>query len=829
MVSVPPEIRARGPSALEAYNKALADGKTSVKRVPIMLIGQDRAGKTSLKKSLRGIGFDPKEGSTVGIDVDPSCFKVTTEMWRTGTTEKDQNADAAISFDRHAAMWVVGQLKKEGETGLLEDRMEEIKNLPDSKVTEIPRQPGPTESSKEAEHIQSSSEARVTFREDVHQVVLGPSKQNLEDSDGFAPRVPEVVAVETETLLQGGREDGRDDVYSTLWDFSGQSVYYVTHPLFLTARAIFCLVYDLSLNPDDEAPPLVRQGVYEPFREEFNLNTNMDYLDFWMRSVASLASLDQNSDISAKSEGLTIKIPAVCLVCTHADTPYDNGNPRKLAYKILGRLRKKPYGNHLLDVFVVDNTKSGTKSECQEVVRLRQRILTLAKTLPHANEDIPIKWLKFVKCLSALKERGNKYISLKSATVIASEECNIVEDKELKTLVNYLHDLRSLIHFDDSPKLSKIVVLDPQWLIDVFKKVITVQPAYECKEEKFLQLWGKLEEGFLDEKLLRHMWEPLLENSDTCDSLVEIMEKFSLLCRWPSGTSENESYLVPSMLSSHPSKEITELVESASIPSLFLKFGSGHVPPGFFPRLVLKFFQCGEFWKQAKSKLFHNFARFFTSDDENCSVILFCHSSSIEIVVHKGNRTLALAGDHSSARALSTDFQCHTVATEVSCAGAVRRRLGLMIECMRNEFSWLRDIKYELCVLCPVCCYKGAVKYCGTDRKQRCKEEQCLHFLPISELCSGKENTFCNRSATAQDTQISVMQFSHWFDPSGHQVTNCTFQNEVRWQILSVFNEWTDTIMLYCNACTPQKLCALSVPVKGTQKFCSEYMRYNIK
>lgn len=64
---------------MEAYKKALADGKTITRRVPIMLIGQDRAGKTSLKKSLRGICFDPHEDSTIGIDVDPSHFKVSTE------------------------------------------------------------------------------------------------------------------------------------------------------------------------------------------------------------------------------------------------------------------------------------------------------------------------------------------------------------------------------------------------------------------------------------------------------------------------------------------------------------------------------------------------------------------------------------------------------------------------------------------------------------------------------------------------------------------------------------------------------------------------------
>ena len=41
-----------------------------------MLIGQDRAGKTSLKKSLIGLPFNSKERSTNGIEVDPSKFQL---------------------------------------------------------------------------------------------------------------------------------------------------------------------------------------------------------------------------------------------------------------------------------------------------------------------------------------------------------------------------------------------------------------------------------------------------------------------------------------------------------------------------------------------------------------------------------------------------------------------------------------------------------------------------------------------------------------------------------------------------------------------------------
>ena len=68
--SVPAEIRARGPRAEHAFQMAMQNGKVKVYRGRIMLLGQDRAGKTSLRKSLLGLPFDPEEESTVGVEVD---------------------------------------------------------------------------------------------------------------------------------------------------------------------------------------------------------------------------------------------------------------------------------------------------------------------------------------------------------------------------------------------------------------------------------------------------------------------------------------------------------------------------------------------------------------------------------------------------------------------------------------------------------------------------------------------------------------------------------------------------------------------------------------
>ena len=51
-----------------------------VYRGRILLIGQDRAGKTSLKKNLLGLPFDPKEQSTEGIKVQVSTCEIEVEQ-----------------------------------------------------------------------------------------------------------------------------------------------------------------------------------------------------------------------------------------------------------------------------------------------------------------------------------------------------------------------------------------------------------------------------------------------------------------------------------------------------------------------------------------------------------------------------------------------------------------------------------------------------------------------------------------------------------------------------------------------------------------------------
>ena len=801
-ILVPPEILARGPLALEAYKNALTEGKVHVKRVPVMLIGQERAGKTSLQKSLKGKPFEPDEDRTVGINVDPSHFKLSTEIWKLGEKDPTTNSGTTISYEHHAARLTVENLRqnkgtpekklpeslKSGSTPLVDTVSVTVSSdlQSESSAFNVPSNhdsamevhisdftlgastaavPGTNSDDSETFHDISNDARFGEMSRDSEAIQTSRDPQNAD----FVPDMSEDTATLVEMFLKEDKVEEEEVIYSVLWDFAGQSVYYTTHPVFLTPRAIYLLVNNLSQNPHEKAKPVVKRRISRKVEDAFNVKTNLDYLDLWMSSIASLAIQGESREVNPQSEVLPEKLPPVFLVCTHADKPYDGGDPYELAQDVFGSLRSKPHKSHLYDdVFVVDNTKSGHEIQCPEVARLRKEILDVAKELPHLKEPIPIKWLRYEKALKARREDGDNWIPLDSAKQIASEECNITDEKQFRTLLDFLHDQRILIHFSDTPKLDNLVVLDPQWLIDVFKKVITIKP-YDRKEKKFEQLWCKLEErGILEEKLLKHAWDTLFDNKETIESLIEIMEKFSLLCLWPSSdVACDKQYLVPSMLMSHPPERILKLIASAQVPSLFLRFESGQVPLGLFPRLVLQFFQWGKdkYMSTEDPQLHHNFARIYTL--KKSSVILLCHSSSIEVVVHEGSCTLELAESLQSKLSLSANDSNDTFV--VSCAHEVRRQLELLLESMRNEFCWLKSMIYEESFLCPICCQEREIYYCRKHCARGCKQEECLHFWSESELCN-VEKTLCTKSAVAEDPSVQVEQFAPWLAPVGNQV-----------------------------------------------------------
>ena len=76
----------------------------------MFLIGQDRAGKTSLKKSLIGLPFNLKEKSTEGIEVDPSKFQLDVDAAKNWQPIPDENKQGFLGCSSNVAQMVVKRL-----------------------------------------------------------------------------------------------------------------------------------------------------------------------------------------------------------------------------------------------------------------------------------------------------------------------------------------------------------------------------------------------------------------------------------------------------------------------------------------------------------------------------------------------------------------------------------------------------------------------------------------------------------------------------------------------------------------------------------------------
>ena len=694
-----------------------------------MLIGQERTGKTSLKKSLKGEDFNEKEESTVGIDTDSLYFKVSTEIWNSGKVKGEEKFEPEVQFEHLAAAKVISEfLRQQGAniTRFWPKLHSRLASNSESGLESDSKSDSESGSESTLERLEESSTSSSRNKS------TKPSK-NIES---LHRKLPEEVARLVEKMLQEKEKANHEDsIYSVLWDFGGQSVYYETHPIFLTEKAIYILVSDLSRGPDEKANPPIKTGLFES-KVDIDCNkTNLDYLDFWMSSIYSLVSQDVLSSQETAPNVVPRRLPPVFLVCTHADVPFGGSNARDLALKTYGFLQHKTYKEHLYkDVFVVDNTKSGSEEECIEVTRLREEVLAVARELQLTKEEIPVKWLRYE---NKLREKRDKWITFEEAKRIAFEACGIQEDEEFSTLLNFLHDQRIVIHFSGSPELERMVILDHQWLVDVLKSVITVRP-FKHTEHPVKDLWMRLEEtGILDKKLIDHAWKDLLDDQGCHESLIAIMERLSLISPW-SSSKDSKQYLVPSMLMSPPTDDVLQLLDSVNAPSLFLTFASGRVPPGLFSRLILHFLQwCVEEWKcKVSPQLFHNFAMFYILPDQGISVIFWCHSSVIEVAVYSADNDEKIADK----------------------SRVVRWELRFMLECMWKEFHWLNNVKYDMCVCCPVCSRPGSGK-CRDHDVRGC---ECLHFLSESDL---RKRRHCDRPGRSLlgDRRIRVKQFECWF------------------------------------------------------------------
>ena len=149
----------------------------------------------------------------------------------------------------------------------------------------------------------------------------------------------------------------QEESYVTIdiWDFAGQHLYYASHPIFLSQRALYILVHNLSKPLDTAAEPCMRQGSNDVKLENPNNETNMENLLSWLATVHSVALATDDTDDDAQHE-LSYLRPPVFIVGTHADKPVED--IAVIKKQIQERISGMEYERHVVrPLFCIDNTQ----------------------------------------------------------------------------------------------------------------------------------------------------------------------------------------------------------------------------------------------------------------------------------------------------------------------------------------------------------------------------------------------------------------------------------------------------------------------------------------
>lgn len=78
------------------------------------------------------------------------------------------------------------------------------------------------------------------------------------------------------------------------------------------------------------------------------------------------------------------------------------------------------------------------------------------------------RWFNFEKVIEALVAKKVFYTSVERLQTYAKEVCFIEDDDQFNTMLNFYHNLGLVV------KHRSTVVLKAQWLIDLFKQLITI-------------------------------------------------------------------------------------------------------------------------------------------------------------------------------------------------------------------------------------------------------------------------------------------------------------------------------------------------------------------
>ncbi|KAL3887712.1 hypothetical protein ACJMK2_000105, partial [Sinanodonta woodiana] len=576
---LPVEILSMDYNSIQLYQKALDAGKEKVYNIRVMVVGQFGVGKTTLIKRLLGQPVDISErNSTEGIDVHKHCCKISLDKgeWIEPVDDSDQ-------------LYILHRLNK-----LLSVQHQKPDISQEHNIGETIHQREIVEVIYKRE-ITSDIDANYSkhLDKETGTVAVPLSDDKSSNSEKMKDAMMEILRLVNENADKLVKDIEKYAALS-IWDFAGQYAFYTTHQTFLTSRAIYLLVIDLSQHVND----LIQDDKCFLDSEGIKLQKVLDLIQIWMNSIHySVASPEA--------------IVPVILVGTHVDKLSEESRKEaidKYFIELRYMLGEKPIIRHLVDDIAIDNTKPDPMLE-----ELKKRIFEVSKQQPHWGEETPARWLPLEQAIMTLKASGTKIVEHSFIEEINMSGSVKIEDRdELELFLKFHHEMGTILYFSVE-ELRKKIILEPQWIIDALKSLITAEtfirqnPAITSKFREFVKT------GKLTHELIDIIWskENNPEFHDNKKHILRLMEQLNIIAiprifsEEGQVTKEENYVLAPCMLQQKTPEEIISPKPNAqmeSSPVLCYVFTGNFLPSAIFHRLLAA---CIAHWPVAKKKKEH--------------------------------------------------------------------------------------------------------------------------------------------------------------------------------------------------------------------------------
>ncbi|XP_053386594.1 uncharacterized protein LOC123538917 isoform X3 [Mercenaria mercenaria] len=543
---IPQEILRMDKRSIELYKEVLQGGYETVHNIRVMIVGHYGVGKTTLTKRLfkEYININKQE-STNGIDVHIRKCKVSLENGEWKMLDTGQKS-------------IHNRLVKLLTKKILDKKNPEEKDVPLS--TEVKGQK-PIHNRKFLE----------TDSWNAPEVSKLPTSSRQDPVEDYIRNQLLDLKKEQSQISTDDRDANTADL--SVWDFAGQYAFYATHQVFLSRRAVYLLVTDMSKHIED----IVQDDDCFPDSDGAKNWRISEFVEFWLKSIHEFCS-------SSDDQG-----PPVVLVGTFADK-LNQEKKEDMIDEFFYTLRKslvdKATNCHLTDEdFAIDNSIVDRNIE-----KLRQHIFKVASKQSYWGEFIPARWVTLENSIDNLKDKGEKVLRKSELHDLNYRlPVPLETGEELELFLRFHHETGNILYYRND-ELSDTIVLDPQWLIDAFKSLITAR-MFCCRKSAILKKWIEFDQSaILTHGLIDAVWDKE-DNSifhEHKELLLNYLERLGLIAK-PHEESVTDYYFAPCVLKTCPMADLLSCLDcenQKSTSKLCFTTTSGFLPTAVFNKLL---------------------------------------------------------------------------------------------------------------------------------------------------------------------------------------------------------------------------------------------------